>query len=723
MGLFDFFKDKKKVLVDSKVYNLAGDPSSRPNYLRTLLIRNVLSDTKDSIGDTLTQGYLHGPGVKLRQFYKWASKPENYGHIGVPQGRLSASNTIDPETVAAEIPRNAGETVSCERAWVSGAEYLYWAEQWILANQGGRINDDWSAQMSNDGSQITITFPDTTYTFAPVNFNNTATYLYAYYRLNGNRRLFIYRDESGNENLDGLTVSTSYSGGFFPFIPIRLNNQFLSSTYLQPAYAQAARAYKRATNSSYDALKATLESNASIKDMDYIYVVFGVPLNTKEINALKYLYTFFDSIALTQTASSAEFNAWQTQYGQGSSQNASWQTWKNAQSNPTDPLYGTPEPSQGQPPSPPEKSFVVQSNGINTEFNVKLEWVSMTRGTGAGRRDGRPNHSLWFEKGAVQTFNEYGTGTGTASVETITLYWQRDDNHYTFIEIKGFTHINYVFRGNAVRTKAFAALDDNEDSKFIIPLHYDTFRNTQMVAATQMATFSTYLVINTYQVKTIPWWQSGFFAIILVIVVAIAVTVFTGGAGAGLLGANLAVGSALGLTGMTAAIVGSVANALTALVLVTLIQKVAVAVFGDVIGGIIAAVATILITAGVANNWSFSLDTLFNPENILKITNAVGEGINKSIQAEIKEISSEIQDYTKWAADQAKNIQEQYLKEFGAAGAVDPMWFTDIAKATSESPTTFLQRTLLTGTDIAELSHELLSNFTEHSTKLPTAFT
>lgn len=725
MGLFDFFEDEKKVVVDSKVYNLSGDPANRPNYLRSLIIRNILSGTKESMGETLSKGYLHGPGVKLRQYYRWVTRPGNYDKIGVPESKVLRNSSIDTDLVEPEIPAEDNELISCQRVNVGIANYLYWAEQWIYLNYPNMINSYWTASVSAEGI-ITVTFRTGSHSFVAENYETEGTYIYAYYLVNDEQRLFIYKEGSGNSNLDDLTSSTSYSGGFFPYIPIRLRNQFLSSTYGPTAYEQAKKAYKKLTNSSYDALVAILESNPSIGSMDYIYVLSGVPLNTKDQNGLRYLYTFFDAIADTQAGSAAEYSSWKTAYNNADYYETAYYEWYAAQQNPSDPLYGTEPPPKPVTGSPPANYFNINSAGSNsdifTEFNLRLAWISMEKGRGFGRRDNHKTGTVWYERAGYETIQENGTNR-TMNLEVLFVFWQRTDDRFEWIKILGLHHVNYVFQGNMVFTSAFATLDDPEESKFIVPLDYNTFTNTQMVKATQLATASTYLIINTYEVQTIPWWQSGFFAIILVIIIAIAVTVFTGGGGLGLLGANLAVGTALGLTGMTAAIVGSVANALTALVLVSVIQKVAVAVFGDIVGGIIAAVATIIITAGVANNWTFGIDTLFNPENILKITNAVGEGYTKYLNGEIKEIEQEIRDYTKWADAESDKIQEQYMQEFGGVRLVDPMWFTENTKSLNESPATFLQRTLLTGNDIAELSHELLSNFAEHSLKLPTAFT
>ena len=67
MGLFS---GKKIISVASSVYNLAGDEKDRPIYLKNIIVSNVLSGTKKTLGESLNNGYLTGPGIKLRSFFR-----------------------------------------------------------------------------------------------------------------------------------------------------------------------------------------------------------------------------------------------------------------------------------------------------------------------------------------------------------------------------------------------------------------------------------------------------------------------------------------------------------------------------------------------------------------------------------------------------------------------------------------------------------------------------
>ncbi len=93
-----------------------------------------------------------------------------------------------------------------------------------------------------------------------------------------------------------------------------------------------------------DDLIETLEENPDLNEIDYAYVMFGVPLNVREQASREYLYRFFDKCRLQQTSSNAEYLLQQQAHADYNEALTTWNTWKAAQADPADPLYGTAEP-------------------------------------------------------------------------------------------------------------------------------------------------------------------------------------------------------------------------------------------------------------------------------------------------------------------------------------------------------------------------------------------
>ena len=277
-----------------------------------------------------------------------------------------------------------------------------------------------------------------------------------------------------------------------------------------------------------------------------------------------------------------------------------------------------------------------------------------------------------------------------------------------------------------VQITAKDALDDADESGFIVPLHYDTWREMSLVDSTQMATACCYAVFNCYEVRKRKWYESGIFRILLAILIAIVSVVLTGGAGAGLLGAHMTLGTSMGFTGMTAAIVGSVANAFAALVLTTLLEKVA----GNLgfLGTIISAVMMFAVgqVSALFQGFGSGLDfsSLFRIDNLIKLTSSVMGGMSNQLNLDTMSLQTEMEDYLKAASRESENIRQAYFAEFGYGnGQIDPLMFVDSTPAImAESSSTFLTRTLMTGSELAEMSRELLYNFPEYTLTLPKAF-
>ncbi len=210
--------------------------------------------------------------------------------------------------------------------------------------------------------------------------------------------------------------------------------------------------------------------------------------------------------------------------------------------------------------------------------------------------------------------------------------------------------------------------DKPKDSGFIFPLHYGTFAEMPLTDSTQMSTACVFLVFNAYVTVDIPWWQSGIFQILLIVIIAIAAAVFTGGAGLGILGTNLALGTSLGFTGVTAAIIGSVANALAAVALTSLIGFFATSIFGDEIGAIVGAVLSFVIMQGLTSfntTGIFNFNDLFKIDTLLMLMDATGNAYTAMVSADIRAMEAELKELIDQNGETLDNIKEQYYSEFG----------------------------------------------------------
>lgn len=891
MGLFS---SKKITYVASVTYNLAGDEAERPKYIKALVLQNITSRSNDSLAETLRYGYLGGPQMDFRAFYRWCK--DNYKTIGIPAAQINGFEAFNNSVITSQLPAKEGYTPYLQNVQRIEADYTSWAEQYILANRPEAYTTAWESFMQDDG-QIFIQYEDgTSVLFTPTNFNKGAYYLYILYTyikenqseptvtgetivldqdeqfpsttdwsvdydvtnaqtvsLNKNttveksysdgsptqtsetnetstsqysKRMAHYMkteylgQDPNSENtrllsrksdmyfmtnhvtnqttntttsteiVNGVTVTTKTTvvqdtfsvirthrtdttdtvvsefkdqtlwlyrigsnqnaalenminnpariqGEFFPPMPIRLDNRFISDTYYPVMYKETAKAYKKLMGKKFSEFIDTVADNPNLGDIDYAFITFGVSLNVKETACKKYLYKFFQNLRATQVYGDAQWAAFQTQL-------KVYQAWVDAWAkNPE----VTPSTMMSLP-SVRSNTIRIASNGTqNIPYDIRMSWVNITENSGSGLgKAGAKKGDMWFERRPDITWSQYAVrsqrgmydgpdrlslyAADTKKLQVIRLYWQTEDNAFIYLELYGLSHTNYVYNGKSVDISAGDALADTEESGFVVPMHYATMKDMSLKDSTQMATACVFVVFNCYVVKKQKWYQRGIFKFLFVIVFAIVAAVFTGGAGFGLLGANLAVGSAMGFTGITAAIAGSVANALAAVVLTQIIGFASTAIFGEQWGALIGAIISFVVFnvaaafqqgGGLAGiDWG----SMMRAENLLKLTDVLSQGYSAYMGGITNNLTAQTQSLIASYEEQSKNIQQLWGKNIGYSDIVfNPEWITKSNVSYSyEGSSTFLTRTLMTGTDIAQMSHDMLTDYAKLNLMLPTVY-
>lgn len=887
MGLFS---SKKKIFVSSVVYNLAGDETERPDYLKSLVLGNIITEVNFDVAETIQSGYIKGPGIKMRNFFRWARDNDDFStKIGMPHGGMTTVGDIDKSVIAANIPHDPGDTVSVAEAVFDVADFYYWADQYMWENHRDLQETEWVSDFDDATGEVVITFEDTsTERFTPVDFEASAGYIYATYSITGEGSegpvvdgtpedigddpfpdtsgwtagassstphtesldttttivvtysdgspgsttgpttvtgsgdwdethsewskeeyqgmhptedrlwslrsflildqsahvepietidvvnedmgggvtkttttttvtdtivydrtvqtntqditiqtfdgpyVFIYKIGSGIPALDAAVTSETPTEQYFPFIPARLDNQFIDETHYTEAYPIVKKAYKKATGGQYDKFVEKVADNEKLSDIDYTYVMFGVSLNVIENDCRRYLYEFFSKLMDSQSHDSAAYAAWKVQNDTYNDASAAYETWKAAQANESDPLFGTPEPSVPDSVSLPTNEVVIKSTGtLNTNFDMRITWQSIEEETGTGLLEPeRKAGELWFSQAPTENINiRLFKKISELNVDNTYLNFQVDEDNWKRLHLKGMVHRNYIYKGKYVEIGTKEALDDADESGFIVPMHYETYRQMPLTKSTQMATACTFAVFNCYVVKKVKWYQRGIFKIILIVVV-IAISIYFppfGAAGGGILGSGAAVGAALGFSGLMGLIVGAVANFIAATLLMKVISIGATAIFGAKIGAIIGAVAgTIAIAVGGSlmqgGTFSSAMSSLTRIDNIINLANSVGGGIQQYVNASIKEIGEKMTRLQDQYDQEQKELDKLYAQNFGYGRAsFDAMRLTDYEPYIPEGPGVFMSRTLMTGSDNAQMTLDYVTNFAKMtiSTELP----
>ena len=556
----------------------------------------------------------------------------------------------------------------------------------------------------------------------------------------GNRQLFIYEIGSGNVALDNLKVEGTAFQEFFPIIPLRRDNKPIDHDDYSDDFTQFKKAYQKSIGGKIGDILESIEDNESIDDIDHCFLTFGPEINTEHREGKRYTYEFFKTLMAEQTATITDVTNWQS-----SQSYADYQTelaaWEQAQESFLNPAYGDPRPEHVSYVIPDFSTLSIKSTneGLSIPYDTKLEWMAIgeSTGTGLGKVDAKMNDFWWevmpdtLDPNYMSSSNDHDNtaifflGGEQVTVNHVRLYWQKTDSTYSYLDVYGMRHINKVYDGKTVEITAKEGIEDTDESGFVVPMHYGTMKKLPLVWLNELGVQNRILVFNSYQVVKQKWWQRGIFKILFAIVIAVVSALIFPGA-IGLLGSHLAVGTSLGFTGTAALVAGAVVNAIAAIALSQVLSSVSIAVFGEKFGGLIAAIAGFVIgnMAGsfhAGNGFTMNWGTLTRADVLLGITDTVAKGVQGYVSGELTDLAAEMEEIAEEHDAQMDEISELFM-ELGYSGvAVDPLMWTQQENSgkSFESSDTFIQRTLLTGSDIAELTLTMVTDFTELSLTLP----
>lgn len=544
-------------------------------------------------------------------------------------------------------------------------------------------------------------------------------------------RYFLYQQGTGSSALDALFKVPESAGQYLPYIPIRINNQFLRDTD-SVIYKKTKRAYFKAmSGGSLDKVVEKVEDNDQIGDLDFVYAVYGASLNSPEMAAKNYLFQFFKKIYTDSGDTYARFDEWERKWQEALESVELYEEWARSYY----PGQNESPPEVKPYPELPVVSLDTRSTSgvMNFHMSIQMNGVKVT--SGIGRLLDHKKGDYWLEvrptKVYVKKFvqvNTQASGSGyqgsysyPVEVEHLIIYNQVTDNSWEAVEVFGLVHKNYVYDGKWVIINGSEAMADSEESGFIVPIHEDTFRDMRLVDSTQLSTACCYLVFNCYKTVKKKWYQSGFFKILLVVGIVVVSVVFApAGTGAtGILGSSVAVGTTIGFTGTVAIVAGTVANAIAAIMVTRALTE----LFGDTLGPILGSVVTIALTTygGIGGDFgNFDagsvLTELGKADNLISLT----DGLVKSVSAFMNDKNMKIMEETQRVMEQYKqdmlDVAKRYDEMFGTGskGMIDPLLYTNAGySGQDESRGAFIERTLMCGGDIAQMTQDLISNFSK----------
>lgn len=568
-------------------------------------------------------------------------------------------------------------------------------------------------------------------------------------------KMYIYRYGSGDPIMEPTRPpETVISGRFMPFVPIRIENKFISEApYKEVYYDKAKKFYKRISGGKkIDKLIDQINDNESIDDIDFAFMVFGVALNTKSRYCKQYLYEFITTLMNEQVYTKTDFDYWEQQvdaakiaYDDVMAAYQRFNSWETYDVKTALAIYEAIDV-----PVLSYNTISQKSEWLPNLYQIFLHWCYCEQ----SNVDPLPHASkkvgdVWLEAGEKKEVTrlivtkERTGGRGdymmkateeTDEFDTFTIYRKNSESSVTKIYVVGFQQENIVYNGQAIWIGAIEALEDEEESSLLCPIHMETFKRLSAKARNQVSVENNYMIFNCYKIVKQRWYERGIFKVVFAIVIAIASVFFApaGTFGIGLLGSNVAVGAAMGFTAgtITAAIAGAVVNAIAGMIVSQLFSVVAGSLFKGKLGAILGTLvmffggmlANSFLSTGSFNiNWN----DIFSPKNILNLTSSVTKAATAWYQVDIANIAETMEAEAEKYKAESKHIQDLMRDMYGmdGRGFLDPLMLIGRSVIHNESSETFLDRTLLTGSEIAELSLEMVNGFAETNLQLPLAYT
>lgn len=883
------FSSKRIVKVFSDVYNLAGDIHQRPNFLKTLVFGQTMFKTYPSMGQAITQGYLGGPGIKLRQVVPKAHREDFYTTVGQSQATIRSVGNVDPAAVRDALNFRLNISASVYEVEMGAPNMYWWGLQYLLDEYPERVGEIFDVSINDAGTSLQVDFYTNPEDLEPVEslefpsdpgeIDNTADYLYALYGVQAVPGLIEEEDEPTEEvvdfpdvsgfgdpitevtedvtyewdevttvrdvyanyedtqefvqpksdtrsvtvktykkitdipatptNAQALRIEETYvmtegfklvpeieetveefndftryttvtdnvvepakfsqynkktyevyavndqkvfihkrgtdpifdalfedaveEDYFFPIIPIKYDSRPGGKprpTYISDSddpldeeiYAKSKRVLAKASKkSAYDDIVDGLKENGDADDINYAYVLFGSSLNSPAFTAKKYIYEFFKLYGDYSSESANEFNSYLQARQVAHESREDWVAWNDAQQDPENPLYGTPEPLIIPYPTVPVREVSVRSSRkLNLDY--KVSWANIQSVTGTGQLSDLAPRSIKIEKGgSLIPEDELDIEIIGGSVEqiartnnrgdVITIKYQIDEDNWEVLTITGLMSVNVIHRGKAVSISAHSALDDDDESGFIVPLHETPFRSMRLVDATQFAGSNTYLMLNYYSETKRKFHQTGLFKVI-VIVIIIVMSVYSGGAaaagGAATLGTQAA--ATIGLTGVAATVFAAAVNAIAGLIISRIISEAAISLLGDEIGMIVGAIVS-MVAVGAMNSYfagqPINLLDSFNSVNLLKLAGTISGDLARHYQQQVMALQEEAKNYVEEFEKESAKLNKLFSEEFNNRAYIDPIEFYQRIMESApmyETPDQFFARTLMTGSDISNVS-------------------
>lgn len=538
------------------------------------------------------------------------------------------------------------------------------------------------------GAKVNLKFK---YSFELEDYQSTYTEEYeVWYNLDNVKffSLVLNNSEALEDDILGSTTSDVTNESLYMSPPISVKNDgtWLTENNSKNWYWRNWRACKQEYGDEEyfgEVFDGVMESLTDGK-IKWVYLMYGIPVNMCQYNyCAHYAIQFFKMLCVPN---------WQDiELGSGFTYSSGGRSW----------------------------SFNANS------FNFHYQWSisGMIYATGSGLCPAGANTDIYPGAGGCVSYQgQY------------TCWRQNTPDTWEYVQVSGYTTTftsikngkSYTLASNGWLDKVWETENVKRNcSKNLLPISMTVLKQICIADWTDCVQYIRNVGATAYKVVKKKWYQTGLFKFIMIIIVIIIIVVasYFGGpagsaassaAGAGILGAAY--------TLLWNVLISVAVSAAVAIVCKLILAPILTNLFGDLIGGILTAIVQIVVTyycIGLTDITDISntslLNEFSNPTTWLTLAKAGLEGYSNMLNEKLESINiknQQLQD----TVNRTQSLIASAWQELGVGSALSRTTGTaimaqNVAQSAVESPEKYFERTLTSGSDIAEKTLYVVEEF------------
>jgi len=715
MGLFS---SETKITTSAVTFNLIDKP---PNRMREAAAYALISGS--NLVETVMSSMVNGFAYQAKQAYDYAN--EHYT-LGLPNGEIQGLPPADHAAVKAAIDADyPGADSAVIYAFVGNLSGEAAAVEWLRANRGyklgssiitvhpftlaspqyGKIRIDRTEYLS-ETHEIKIIYKEY-YNLvshyaehydiipAPAGLVLGDLYCCAAYKL-FDSGLGTYSEEEyywfyrlADKTHEGITYDPVGFGAYayMPIVPLRRDNIDLTdaSRASTELHITSKKLLKK-MSLDFENLGDKLNENPSIAQIDHAYVMFGIDIMTDKPASIRYLCEYFDYLSdvdIFDREDTASF----------------WKDYNSINKNNSKYLFKRLEVEIPR--------IVAQDYGL--DISITYSYITSVVYPGSIGPVGTCTSERLPSIRKIANLSYLDTSR-------IVFRQQLSEHQYRCITVYAPRHINNIYQNHGIVTTLLSYGIDPENGNFIIPLHYGVAKTLPMKERNELYYDSCQLVLNSYDVQKIRWYQKNFFKAIFVFIAA----VIAAWSGQGWL---VKLGMAIGAGAM------AVAMFLLESIVMSVVISLAAKLFVKMIGGELALIIGIVVTVysisqGNMGSFQFLEQTIPTAQTLLQMGSALVSSSQDWVNSELQMVQEESQQFAAEAEEkidlleEAQALLEMDIKLSPMAMLATTQPATQLERTLIETPDEFFNRTIHTG-NIGVLTLDVVENYAKIMLNLP----